>query len=635
MASKDLKKLLDAYWVEFRRRPSNVRFKYKPTIHYLKNAILDEKRSVNRVRSNQLKSEWFRIKDPNLQRSSLTDLRKLLLFDLVAGENTKFQLVSDSAILRRKLVPLRDNWKRIASLMLHPLDGNLFNDNDDPIHALNDTYSTKLGFRYYQAIRAHSKDNAYKIDELLWPKFEFSEFCRGVAIGDNILQHLNEDDLKRIRFINPITGNEMPLTRSPELIPEGYNAIGLFPYFIEEHRQAFPKDPLWKTYSLYQSSILDTNSIRGQYNHLISNTNIPEWHKNEQVQVEVRMDGIDDVNTFDKVKAISNRYYKLWVDDAKNDPTCPADIIRSVLFSGAFREQLISEEFLKHYIAFSAYSKILRTTKKWKRDIEDRKIIDLLSINWKPWDIFIAGRYQELCEKYNRTNFRIYEDVLKYKTELEAFIYDLNIHTHTMASEMKMDTDQFFAVKEGCKYSRAAEILALYQHLLRNPEIINVFHPVMTNYMVKQISTNNIQVTGQFPVNEKGLSLGKSILEMIQLTLKCDNMMYENRFSTDKSNRSKIKSDTRDFKLVITCNNSMTHEMQGLIRYCTPMSIAFTSVLEEHHVPSFSECIYKKYIAEFDATVCLYQRVKPKTKPASTEKLIKSTLSKLEANFTD
>lgn len=552
----------------------------------------------------------------NIYSIQLPLLQKMLLTDIILSSKKpasalEFVRVDKmSKTMKNRNIP---NWELIAPLFMNPVSPTYREYKED-----GDEGSTRYGgisFRLKQTIKLDGKGSKpISLHKVIWPDVIYSYCCRGIGVTEAKFNELDGF----VKFINPSNGNRLPIFQV-SFVPEGYDAVGLFPQFVEEHLKVFNETDQYKALILSEECLFkDARRIKDLINGEYPSNDRKHTFDDDTPEFN------GDVLTLKKLYERTVSHKTLWSRRDAMDRRCPADIIRCVLLSNNATVSGIRSEYFKYHVLFNVYIHTLKLTGRLTMDLDGK--LWLGRMDWKSWDLHIWKQYLELNKREGPSTI---EGVIESKQIFDNFIKELYYYQCITTSEMISKREQFF------ESSRSILTSLILLNILQHSKWVHLLYPGLSLFMkmnLPPVMDAILDNSLRFPegvAQEKLFSEGAKLYKIIGTMQSLENECYQNDFSTIRPIKIKDSTALKNWKMIIMTRVRLPKDITEVIKFNTRIYTQFVNTPEEVSQNAFTICVGKQMI-DPDTFVYLFRLDSPEDLPSPPRKLIKDTITHLQ-----
>lgn len=594
MSSKNWKTL---FFSAFRRQPSSNNYKYKHATPKIKSVVLNK--ITKDLASQDLKAVEVRL-DRQLFSAPVSKVREIIFRDATGPAHARIKTIRTDPLRSPKAVRqvAVSSWQNIAPIFMHPLS---------PFSEFEAAGSASP-FEYTCTVSLQSEDGLEKLSHVSWPNALLSNSCQGVAVLKERFDALSSVG----SFVNPSDGRPLDVFVVEE-VPDGCDAIGLFPAYEDSHRRFFSGLKLCaavirrKPCSPEQRAAVEalvTSSSRGEKD-------------GEDAAEQSKTDS--QWSSLKEVMDAASTCQSLWSHARDHDRTCPGDIIRCTLMSPKIDKNQLTEEFCKHFIFYSLLSQASRLLQTVDKSVTYRQG------KLTPIDRCVWQKFQELNEVDSPTSVA---EMIKYKQDFDEFSTLLSSYYFSIVAEMKAFSRDFF--HNDRETPRAVTVYRILFEILHNCKPFKTFYPNLSVYATKILPQNIPSVDlirSHMHDNDGKLSLGAKALTIFKYITEFESEMYYDRLTTSKPLELEPVASLKSWKIVILAKEPLPQEIERALVFNSRVYTQCVTDLAQVTLIKFAACKVRKMIDE-DTFLFLYQLQRPPK--VDREELVGDVLNKLE-----
>lgn len=578
----------------FRRQPSSKNYRYKYVASKIKRLVLD----MHTKGLTSAKSDPILVRcDRQLFTSSVSKLREVILKDISGPPETCIKILQTGTVRRNGGLNGVLSWQNIAPIFAHPLN---------PICSAEGTDST---FEYRNTLRLSSKDGGKELLRVRWADLSYSKSCRGIGVTEEKLTELGKD----VEFVNPANGNLLSVYRVDE-VPEGCDAIALFPAYVPSQRQYFTG------LELCAALIRQSPCTKKEQAKLEAHISSPSKNHNDSTVVPAVEQPLDETSllTLKQLMDATNKCKPLWSSGRDKDKTCPGDVLRCTLVSQKVDFGQLIEEYCKHYILFSLVSQASRMG----RTIDQSELHENQELEFSPMDTFVWQEFQSINETALPTTV---SELIEYKKQIDKFLELLSSYYFSIVSEMKASSRTYF--RDGTNVPRAVPVFRVLQEVVRDCKGFQVFYPNLSFYTSKVLPEMPRLAESKPVVEEDNLKLGSKALAMFKHIAEFENMMFYDRFTIDAGLEIEPITSLKAWKIVIVSKNPLPLEIERSLLFSSRIYTQCVRDLENATLLQHATCEARRMIDE-DTFMFLYRLQRPPK--VDQDQLATAIIEKLE-----
>lgn len=580
----------------FRRQPTSKNYRYKYVAPKIKRQVLNtHTKGLTKTETDPIATRC----DRELFTSSVQKIRELILQDIDGPQEACIKVIRTDLVTRagkkNRLVGVL-SWQNIAPIFAHPLN---------PICSVE---SNDNDFEFRSTLRLNSEKGAVILPNVHWPNVAYSNSCQGVGVRKE-----RYGELKDTRFLNPSNGKLLPVLEM-DGVPEGCDAVGLFPAYFPSHKQYFSGLELCAAVIRQHTC---TDRERSNVEAHISSFSKPT-HEANVVEQPLAESGFE---TLKQVIDATTKYQLLWSSGQDKDKTCPGDIIRCSLVSKKVNPSQLMEEYCKHYILFSLISQAQRMY----HTIDKTKSYQDKELRYSPMDLFV---WQESLE-FNQTPLPTsVTEMIQFKEKTDRFLELLSSYYFSIVAEMKSSSRTYFG--DTTSIPRAVPVLKVLYAALKECKGIQAFYPNLSLYANKFVpewpfvrDLKEPSLVGE----EASLELGSKVLTMFKEVTEFENTIFYDRFNATQRLEIEPRASLKTWKIVILSKTPLPLEIERALVFNSRVYTQCVSDLEQATLMKHAICKVRKMIDQ-DTFVFLYQLQRPPE--ADKDKMVNAIVSKLE-----
>lgn len=606
------------FMVSLRRQGSSSRYRYKFNMENITHQVFP--RCKQAFKKTNLSYEYCDLEGV-LYNISLTDLQKLLLRDINAPREHAFKIVRTDLTQKSSKKRIQ-HWERIAPMFDHPLSlyEKLFSEMDEDF---------KPSFEWQQLIRVRCKDDKLKLQRVIWPKSIFSNFCRGIGVKKNTYDRLLEQNNGEVpMFVNPANAKPLPLFQvSDEAMIGEFDGIGIFPYFVDKHREFFVTE-VDKLKTKIASPLCTLNERKriekANAGRILANEEGKPFYLDANSATTRIADG--NVVTLKQLLERSVSHKTLWSKQSNKDRTCPGDILRATILSNDFSIRQLRAEFCKNFILYNIFT-ILQRNKKSIRSFSGNGNAPSFPFSWNVWDSYIWKQYQETESMKIPTD---QASLINYKTKYDSFLHDLQTYSALVISEMKWNQFSIFQNDE-TTLSRFEHITLILQTVLTKSKMIRIFQPNLYKFMQDDLRPTLMELVGFTEsinatiepgfANEQSLQSANGLKKLANQLLYFEQKIYGEKFRVNRPIQLRPITLSANYKIVILDKkNAIPEIFQTLLKFMTQITTYFVKDLSEVELHGHMHCIDKKMLDKSKFMYLYEEKSNEEVKAASPQK---------------
>ncbi|QLL30368.1 hypothetical protein HG536_0A01850 [Torulaspora globosa] len=582
----------------FRRQPSSKNYRYKYVASKIKKLVLD----THTKGLTNAKSELMVIRcDRQLFTSSIHKLREVILKDISGPPEACIKILQTGRTLRRDWGPTGVlSWQNIAPIFAHPLNPICATEGGDP------------SFEYRNTLRLSSKDDREELLHVRWADLTYSNSCRGVGVTKEKFSGLGKD----VEFVNPANGNLLRVYQVDE-VPEGCDAIALFPAYVPSQRRYFTG------LELCAALIRQSPCTREEQSKLEAHISSSLKNQNDTAVTPVAEHPLDETCfvTLKQLMDATNKCKPLWSSGRDKDKTCPGDVIRCSLVSEKVDFSQLVEEYCKHYILFSLVSQALRMS----RTVDQSASYESHKLEFSPMDTFVWQELQRINEIAPPTTV---SELIGYKKQIDEFLELLSSYYFSIVSEMKASSRTYF--RDGINVPRAVPVLRVLLEVVCNCKGFKIFYPNLSLYATKVLPEMPKLGEAKETVvanEEANLTLGSKVLAMFKHIAQFENMMFYDKFSIATGLEIEPITSLKSWKIVIVSKSPLPVEIERALLFSSRVYTQCVRDLEHATLLQHATCEARRMIDE-DTFMFLYRLQRPPK--VDREQLANAIIEKLD-----
>lgn len=595
------------FFGSYRRQPFARQYRYRHNVPRIRNAVLGGFR--RQLKGKDIRAERLEC-TKSLEEWPVKSVQQLLVRDINRPLET-----SSCLQLLRKVVPQQGEprslsvfrWAHVAPIFRLPLSSSYA----APEANVDSRQLGNVPFEFQNTVKLVSTDGSKELGFIAWPDPIYSLSCQGLGVPAELFEQLTDSE-----FLNP-ADNSILKVHEVSFVPEGCDAVGLFPAYSESHREVFTGLQLF-------GSLIRRNACIGHARDRIKSilTSFPqERTANAAIDEPFNSAGYEsDITNLKSLLAQTRQYKLLWSTKKDKNKICPGDIIRNTLSSEHISNSQLEQEFCKHYILFSIFSQTLRIQERLGKEPTNPGEVKW---QWKPSDIFIWKSFEDINRRDMPSNV---EELLLYKERYDGFLALLNSYHLTVMAEMKSLREDFYATGTS---PRALPTLALLGTILRKCKPIRAFNPNLTAYFDKKLPplSQDLQLAQLDAASPGDVEVGHKVNSIITNCVELEHLIYADNFTTTTPIQSEPLAPLTDWKFVIMSKKPLPPDVIRTVMFNSRIFTQFVTDLTEVTRRGFSVCKSRRMI-DGDTFIFLYKHERPKR--ATREELVSDIIDKLE-----
>lgn len=487
----------------------------------------------------------------------------------------------------------------------------------------------KPSFEWQQLIRVRCKDDKLKLQRVIWPKSIFSNFCRGIGVKKSTYDRLLEQNNGEVpMFVNPANAKPLPLFQvSDEAMIGEFDGIGIFPYFVDKHREFFVTE-VDKLKTKIASPLCTLNERKriekANAGRILANEEGKPFYLDAN-SATTRIAG-GNVVTLKQLLERSVSHKTLWSKQSNKDRTCPGDILRATILSNDFSIRQLRAEFCKNFILYNIFT-ILQRNKKSIRSFSGNDNAPSFQFSWNVWDSYIWKQYQETESMKIPTD---QASLINYKTKYDSFLHDLQTYSALVISEMKWNQFSIFQNDE-TTLSRFEHITLILQTVLTKSKMIRIFQPNLYKFMQDDLRPTLMELVGFTEsinatiepgfANEQSLQSANGLKKLANQLLYFEQEIYGEKFRVNRPIQLRPITLSANYKIVILDKkNAIPEIFQTLLKFMTQITTYFVKDLSEVELHGHMHCIDKKMLDKSKFMYLYEEKSNEEVKAASPQK---------------
>ncbi|CAR29391.1 hypothetical protein ZYGR_0AD00730 [Zygosaccharomyces rouxii] len=608
MVDTNLKFWSTLVFAAFKRRPENPVFGYKRNVIKMRNA--HGKRIESLLKKPDLHVVDLEL-DGTLETAHVSRIRELLLKDARAPTDSTLRIFRNGKVPKQGQKQEISDWKYSSLLFKNALNPKY----GLPLSKLN----AHEDFLMNKTILLESESGEEKLDRILWPSAVFSHSCRGIGIPTETYRQYREKygtDDKIPKLVNPLPGDPFLKLYPVDFVPSDFQAVGLFPNYVETHKNVFKGFDLFG--ALVKSRLCTESEIKLINQRVITKEKPSSYTPSSDIDLK----GVDvqdhrdsnnlqvetNLNNLNKWTKVSKDYQSFWSARGIPNKIIPADILRCLFLTKDITISQMKEEFCKHYILFSIFSQAWRIDRKFNN--KDPNFSESsLDVPWRPWDLYILKRSQEISAIPIPTTLEEFSDV---KLQFDQFLSEFFSYYALIVSEMKAETDSFFQPTES-HLPRMVPVKQVLRNILLENQWVQTLYPNLHTHMKNRFqwihSSNYLAVPTTTEMDEKTRQSNEKLLTIVRIISELESESRQNQLGERGGIYVDLKTPASNWKIVIV-NNSLTDpEVRRLLKFNSDLGLQFTQNLEYSRNEDGWSC-QKKKMLDPDTYIYLYHNEK-------------------------